>query len=66
MSNVSNVCACVVCSGAECRCGCQDASSRRSAACGCGNACGCGDNCRCGDACTCKAPERALAVTENR
>jgi hypothetical protein len=38
-------CACNPCSGADCACGCQEATA--------GKSCGCGEQCRCGSECAC-------------
>lgn len=55
MTNESNVCACAICGGTECQCGCQApaavAASRQ-----------CVDDCTCGDTCTCPACNEATAA----
>lgn len=61
MATQSNVCACTVCVGPQCTCGCQTSESRQT------SSCQCGENCQCGDGCTCGTGEDAAAlVTENR
>lgn len=40
---IENVCGCNPCAGSSCKCGCQDAVTRAT--------CACGPECRCGDAC---------------
>ena len=42
MSTQSNVCACAVCGGSECKCGCQNPTARPAASCQCGEVCNCG------------------------
>ena len=46
MSNQANECACAICPGFECTCGCQPAAAQAAAACQCGEAC-CGESCNC-------------------
>lgn len=48
MSNQSMFCACAVCGGTECQCGCQPAAVQAVAR-------QCVDGCTCGDNCTCPA-----------
>ena len=43
----SNACTCQVCTGAQCKCGCQDSTTRPAASCKCGQACSCGQTCNC-------------------
>lgn len=47
MTTQSNVCACAVCGGSECRCGCQTPAARPAVSCQCGEACRCGETCTC-------------------
>ena len=47
MSTQSNVCACAVCTGSECTCGCQNPADRPAASCQCGEVCSCGPTCTC-------------------
>jgi hypothetical protein len=47
MSTQSNVCACAVCTGSECKCGCQNPGGRLAAPCQCGEVCSCGPTCNC-------------------
>jgi hypothetical protein len=47
MSAQSNVCASTVCTGPECRCGCQSPVPTPAASCQCGQACRCGETCNC-------------------
>jgi hypothetical protein len=47
MSTESNVCACTVCTGPECTCGCQNPVPMPAASCQCGEACRCGETCNC-------------------
>ena len=48
MSKESNRCACAVCIGSECTCGCQTLAKVAAAWCRCGEACSCGPTCTCG------------------
>ncbi len=41
MSTQSNQCACAVCGGSECQCGCQNPATRPTASCQCGEVCNC-------------------------
>ena len=54
MSTQSNVCACAVCTGPECKCGCQNAAPMPAS-------CQCGEVCNCGPTCTCKGCQHANA-----
>ena len=47
MSTQSNGCACAVCTGSECTCGCQNPTDQPAS-------CQCGEVCSCGPTCTCK------------
>ena len=47
MSTQSNVCACAVCTGSECQCGCQNPTARPVASCQCGEVCNCAETCNC-------------------
>ena len=47
MSTQSNVCACAVCTGSECKCGCQNPVARPAALCRCGEVCNCAETCTC-------------------
>ena len=47
MSTQSNGCACAVCTGSECICGCQNSADRSAASCQCGEVCNCGPTCTC-------------------
>ena len=47
MSTQSNVCACAVCTGSECACGCQNPEGQPAASCQCGAVCNCGPTCNC-------------------
>jgi hypothetical protein len=47
MSSQSNVCACTLCPGSECQCGCQAPATPAAASCQCGEACNCGPTCTC-------------------
>lgn len=47
MSTQSNVCACAVCGGSECKCGCQNPTVRPAASCQCGEVCNCAETCSC-------------------
>ena len=47
MITESNVCGCAVCTGSECKCGCQNAAPRPTASCQCGEVCNCGEGCNC-------------------
>jgi hypothetical protein len=49
MATQSNVCACAVCNGAECKCGCQNPAGSAAASCQCGPVCSCGPACTCKD-----------------
>ena len=59
MSAQSNVCACGICIGTQCTCGCQNPASRLTAS------CRCGEKCSCTETCTCKACQNAR-LSENR
>lgn len=60
MSTQSNVCACAVCPGSECHCGCQSPAAQSAASCQCGEVCHCGPTCTCNDGphATASQPER--------
>ena len=47
MATQSNVCACAVCPGSECNCGCQNPAAQPAASCQCGEVCNCGPTCNC-------------------
>ena len=47
MSTQANVCACAVCIGSECKCGCQHPAGRPAASCQCGEVWSCGPTCNC-------------------
>jgi hypothetical protein len=47
MSTQSNACACPVCTGSECTCGCQNHAAQPAASCQCGEVCSCGPTCKC-------------------
>jgi len=47
MSTKSIVCACAVCSGTQCRCGCQNSATRATTCAGCGQVCKCTETCSC-------------------
>lgn len=59
MTNQSNVCACTICGGTECQCGCQAPMAapvtRR-----------CVGDCTCGDHCACPACQEAGADSAER
>jgi hypothetical protein len=54
MSTRSNDCACVVCTGSDCTCGCQNPTGRLAASCRCGEV-------SCGPTCHCKGCQHATA-----
>jgi hypothetical protein len=61
MMTQPNVCGCTVCTGSECKCGCQNVVPMPSVA------CQCGDVCNCGPTCTCTGCQHARArQTESR
>jgi hypothetical protein len=66
MATQSNVCACAVCLGSECKCGCQTPPARPAASCQYGEACQCGEACRCGEACSCAGGQDAGARQSER
>ncbi len=49
MTNKANGCKCGACSGAACKCGCQEPKTQQR------TGCQCGENCKCGNKCNCKA-----------
>ena len=49
MNTQSNVCACAICRGPECTCGCQNPAPTPAASCQCGEVCNCGPACTCQD-----------------
>lgn len=59
MTNQSNVCACAICGGTECQCGCQAPAAAAPAR-------QCVDGCTCGDACACPACHDAKADAAGR
>src|SRR5262245_26064350 len=64
-----SLCACDACPGSDCACGCQDAPSETTCACGplcaCGVACNC-PNCRCGSKVSLPLECGPRASTESR
>jgi hypothetical protein len=58
MTTQSNGCACGVCTGPECKCGCQSAVARPAASCQCGEVCNCGPTCTC-QSCQHATPQEA-------
>jgi|KBSMisStandDraft_5_1062788.scaffolds.fasta_scaffold74407_2 hypothetical protein len=60
MSPQSNVCACAVCGGSQCQCGCQNTAAPPAAS------CQCGEVCSCAEMCNCKACQHANAHSQNR
>ena len=47
MSEQSKVCACAVCTGAQCKCGCQNSTTRAASCSRYGDACKCAERCSC-------------------
>lgn len=59
LSNEPAACACTICGGPECTCGCQPPATAPAA-------CQCAADCTCGDTCTCPACTTNAGRTERR
>ena len=59
MTNPSNVCACAICGGTDCQCGCQTPVAAPPA-------CQCAADCTCGEICTCPACNTATNAPQSR